>query len=196
MSDQPLEDDSEHVRPDDQFHKAYGGAMMAWARLEGCLFYWFMRASGMDEPLARAIYFSARSFTGRRDMLIAAIRFSSFDDQATAVIKAGIQKARRYSEFRNQVAHREPLFDIRQGSPTWAQFVLAEGRSLDEGNDMLTIKHLGIATRNFNALTQLLWQVHPTFRTTSTDATGCLRLIRELPNQAQSTEPNQIREEL
>jgi hypothetical protein len=84
MGDPSFDDDSESVNAHDQFHNAYGAVMTAWARVEGCLFYWFMSASGMEEPLARAIYFSAKSFMGRRDMLRAAIPFSRLDEDAPA----------------------------------------------------------------------------------------------------------------
>jgi hypothetical protein len=191
----PLFHVTDEINAHEQFHSAYGAMMAAWARLEGCLFHWFMSATELSEPRARAIYFSARSFTGRHDMLVGALPFDIFDEPIRKVIRAGIKKARKYSEFRNAVAHGEPVFDIRQQSATWGQFLLTDGRTLDDDPDAVTIKQLEIATSNFNELRRLLWDVHPMYRKPSLNAEGYLRLIRELPNQARSSEPTPIPEE-
>ncbi len=188
MTESSRESDPDAIDAHTQFHNAYGGAMAAWARLEGCLFYWFMSASGMNEAPARAIFFSARSFAGRRDMLWAILPFALFDQGAGDVIRAGLNKAQQYSEFRNKLAHREPVVDIRRESPTWAQILLVEGRDASGSPDAITISQLAAAMRNFDELRRLLWQVHPLERHPGTDAEGCLRLIRELPNQAHSRE--------
>jgi hypothetical protein len=188
-------DDPSSVNAHDQFHNAYGAAMTAWARLEGVLFYWFMDATGFNEPIARAIFFSARNFTGRRDMLRASLPFARFDDAGMAVIKAGLGKARKWSEFRNKIAHGEPVLDIRQQSASWGQFVLAEGKSIEESDPVVTVHDLNIATRNFDELRRLLWDAHPMYRTPTLDAGQYLRLIRELPNQGHSSERSRIPED-
>jgi hypothetical protein len=120
-------------------------------------------------------------------MLIAAIPFSPFNEPTRAILRGGIKKAREYSTFRNKITHGEPVLDIRQESPTWAQFVLAEGRSLEEDREAVTNTQLAAAERNFNELRRLLWDMHPFHRREDADPAKCLRLILELPNQPHSS---------
>jgi hypothetical protein len=48
------------------FFQAFGRTMSEWGRLESCLFYWFLVATEIPDDLARAVFFSAKAFTGRR----------------------------------------------------------------------------------------------------------------------------------
>jgi hypothetical protein len=85
--------------------------------LESAIFRWFQYSTGMSDPLARAVFYSARNFTGRRDMLIAALPFASLAKSEQAFIRTALKKTREYSAFRNQMAHREPILDARKESP-------------------------------------------------------------------------------
>jgi hypothetical protein len=81
MSDSAFDDkvemaDEELDRAKREFSIVYGEAMAEWSSLEGQLFYWFQLVTGMNERLGRAIFFSARSFAARADMLAAALQAS------------------------------------------------------------------------------------------------------------------------
>ena len=46
----------------EKFWAAIGEAMAAWSSVEDGLFEWFKRCTGMQETLARAVFYSAKSF--------------------------------------------------------------------------------------------------------------------------------------
>src|SRR5690348_4391750 len=84
-----------------EFYHAFGLAMAWWARMESCMFYWFMHAIDRREGLARDSFFSAKGFTGRRDMFNASIPHSPFEPDVRAFLRAASKTARQCSEFRN-----------------------------------------------------------------------------------------------
>jgi hypothetical protein len=183
------------------FYQAFGLTMASWARLESCMFYWFMNAIEKPEDVARAVFFSAKNFTGRRDMFNAAIPHSSFDNDIRAFLKAASKKARQYAEFRNRVAHGEPTIDGRRTSPSFMQYVLSEPRfprssALPEHalDSIVTNEHLDTATQNLTELVRLMWDMHPQYRVA--DARGTpqeyRQLVLRLPNKAHSKEPARI----
>jgi hypothetical protein len=53
---------------------AYGEALLQWSRLEQYLFFWFEFVTGMEHMIARAVFYSARNFNGRSEMLEAALK--------------------------------------------------------------------------------------------------------------------------
>ena len=59
----------------------------------------------MKPKMARAIFYSARSFNGRSEMFEAAMANSSLNEDAKAALEAVIAKAAAYSSFRNSLAH-------------------------------------------------------------------------------------------
>lgn len=113
----PLFHGKDEASARDSFHRAYGAAMEAWAQMEHALLAWFLSATGLSEPIGRAVFFSAKSFAGRRDMLDDVIPFSPFDEDVRAFLKAVLKKTKQYSEFRNKAVHGQPVFDVGKGSP-------------------------------------------------------------------------------
>ena len=101
--------------------------MAAWSTVEDGLFEWFKRCTGMHEQLARAVFYSAKSFEGRRDMLNSAIPFSSCDEKTREGIRKCVLRASQYVAFRNRIAHRHLVLSYEIKPP---QFVLIEGRTL------------------------------------------------------------------
>ena len=171
-----------------KFYCIYGETMTAWTSLETALFHWFMYSTKMDEAIARAVFYSARNFTGRRDMLIAALPYAPLSELEMEFIKAALKRVRRYAEFRNKAIHREPILDARRESPTWLQMILVEGSSIETNPDAITQKQLGIATKNFLDLRTMLETILPSQRSESASVELYLRLVRELPNEACSKE--------
>jgi hypothetical protein len=74
-------------------------ASEVWSTIEDGLFEWFKRCTGLQERLAKSVFYSARSFEGRRDMLTAAISFSPCDKKTRTGMRLCIKRARQYSEL-------------------------------------------------------------------------------------------------
>jgi hypothetical protein len=166
--------------------------MEAWGRLEGALFDWFMWVTKMEEQIARAIYFSATSFNGRREMLQAVPPLSSLDEPTEAFVKAAIKKAGQYASFRNRVTHGEPIWH-----PTRFEYVLAEGsrESCAVPDDAITTAQMKIGYLNIYGLYRLLRNFRSPLRR-MTDSKppspeAYLELVRALPNEACSRQSPQ-----
>lgn len=179
-----------------QFQEAFGRALMAWSHVEEGLYEWFKACSGIqNEHLARAIYYSARSFAGRRDMLVAAIPFSPFDEKARHALRLCLKRARAYSEFRNRFTHGHPIYLQGKHHERFEdEYVFAQGRTFySEANDYISLIDLMACTANFGALADLLLGFHPSWQAPAVCEVGCLAEILALPTEANSTEPSPTR---
>jgi hypothetical protein len=175
-----------------EFHKVFGRTLAAWSGIEEGLFEWFKACTGLQEQLARTIYYSVRSFIGRRDLLVAALALSRFDERTRNAIHLCTKRARTYSEFRNRIAHGHIVFDHGQVPP---QHVFMQGRTMSgpEHDPAVTIAELTIAAENFEKLGELLLGFHPEWQSAAVCEAGCLEEIQSLPSVANSKEPSQIR---
>jgi hypothetical protein len=198
ISDPPLPERvlphiSEEIAAREEFHGRLGAAMAEWARIEDALLYWFMVTANLEEPMARAVFFSARSFAGRKDMLQASIEPSAMEDDVRAFLRAGLKKAHQFSGFRNRTAHGQPMFDIDTASKTYKQYFLAEGsNSQNIRQDAVTLSDLSAATCNFHELARLLYDMLPWYRAKiSASPLGHLEAVRALPSEANSKAPPQ-----
>jgi hypothetical protein len=199
MSEPPTFTYAEEVRAREEFYRAFGAAMAAWARLESCLFYWFIEALKLEEATGRAIYFSAKSFGARREIFNAAIPHSTLPDEERDFLRAFSKKAAQYAEFRNRVAHGEPMFVMRSGSSLLKQYGLAEPRlsalrpvAVEQlEKEIVSVAQLNTATANFDELRRLAWDMHPAYRESSASPVAYRVQVLALPNQAYSTEPAQ-----
>jgi hypothetical protein len=188
MAKRPFTEE-EHSRALAEFRTTYGMAMEAWGRLEGVLFDWFMGATGIEERLARAIYFSAKSFNARRDMLQSALPFSSLDEPTKTFLKAALKKAAQFSSFRNAITHGEPKWH-----PKRFAYVLAEGsrESRPAPDDAVTIEQIKMGYLNFFELYRVLRDLRrPLFAITPDDPgppslEACLARVHALPQEAYS----------
>ena len=115
-----------HATARNEFYQVCGHLMLVWAELEEILLHWFMTASGMDQAKARAVFYSAKSFNGRADMLKAVIPLGPFDEATVEFIKAGLKKARQFSGFRNLAAHGAEEWRHEEADPP--TYVLADPR--------------------------------------------------------------------
>lgn len=59
-----------------EFFFVYGLAMSQWADIERGLYYWFAGITGMKAGMSRAIFYGAKGFGSRAEMLEAAIAFA------------------------------------------------------------------------------------------------------------------------
>jgi hypothetical protein len=177
----------------DIFHKELGKTLAAWSAVEDGLFEWFKRCTGMHEQLARAVFYSARSFEGRRDMLNAAIPFSPCNEKTRTGIRLCVARASAYVAFRNRISHGHLLF-ARPNELEPPQHLFAEGRKLsgpiDEKPNYVTLTDLKMAAINFGELTDCILGFHPEWQAPDVCEAGCLEEIRALPSEANSTEPS------
>jgi hypothetical protein len=94
---------------DEKFIVACGEALMEWSYIENRLFRWFKHLTRLPDAMARSVFFSARSFLGRSEMLAAAIEHAVFrgprGEIARDLIEEALQKANGYASFRNALAH-------------------------------------------------------------------------------------------
>lgn len=105
--------------PDDawrHFYQEYGEAMVAWQLLESEFATLFSFLTKIPPAMAIQIFYSARSFTGRIDIYKAGIIACGAPADVKTFARLLINKARKYSEYRNKFAHDQPLLR-QQGSP-------------------------------------------------------------------------------
>jgi hypothetical protein len=169
------------------FFQSHGEFMAEWAGIERGLFAWFAGISGMTDQMSRSVFYSARSFNGRGDMLEDAIEHDKkHTPEEIAFIKAGLKKAWNYSGFRNSAVHGEVILNVGNEEVFY---------SIIQGYDFqqvparpILIDELTAATENFAALKQCLLFARPEYRATpGTKAKSIeeyLALVQSLPNQA------------
>jgi hypothetical protein len=116
------------TKAEQEFHTVYGMTLAQWATIEQRLFFWFWYITKLPEPMARAIFYSAKNFNGRADMLSGSIECSTLPPKARAVAEECVRRSRAYQAFRNAITHGEPYWDMVPDSPTCSQTILLQGR--------------------------------------------------------------------
>lgn len=171
-----------------EFFHCYGVAMAEWAGVERSLSRWFLAMTQMPEPLARGIFYSARSFNARADMVQAAIGFCSQPQNASAitVVKAGLKKARSYSGFRNSMTHGDAILNL---GPDENYYSIVQGKDqLSDPASPILRNDLIVAAENFAALKIVLMESVPDASRTSTKTfeqyLAEIELLPSTPNPA------------
>lgn len=96
---------------EDSICLAVGKAIMEWAALERILAHAFGLASRTDPLIADAIFFSARAFKGKHDMMLSAILASQKRNPSDVefarlnLFKAALKKTKSWEVVRNRLAH-------------------------------------------------------------------------------------------
>jgi hypothetical protein len=169
-----------------EFAMYFGRAVTNWSHIESRLYDWFQLATGMQDRMARAIFFGARGFATRAEMLEAAIEHTKvFTPEQLNFLKEALKKARQYVGFRNKVAHGESVLSVVQGDNPRAFFVIAQSKNLPS-SEVLEIKDLISATESFQTLSHCLATAHPWLRERNQNLKSpaeCLSLVLALPNQ-------------
>lgn len=180
----------------DAFYLEYGRTLAQWAAIEARLSFWFEYVTKMPPPMASRIFYSARSFSGRSEMLEAAISQAKLPDAELEFIKEAVSKSIQYNSFRNQLAHGEPVHLLTMGAdrrPQLGEWALQQGRDrYSRTGPRINIKALGTAAANFGELATLLDQALPTRRLFGDEPSPekCLERVRELPNRPDSATPS------
>lgn len=175
----------------DELFQELGETMMEWSRVEASLMELFQRLTGMEHKMARRIFFSARSFNGRADLLRAAIATTEVDAEFVKLGQAAVARSLQYSAFRNALAHGAPLVVPELGSPLDLEPVIVEERELFNPfkDQPTTMPALRFAKGNFELLGSFIysgarWDGEDDELAPSKFA----ELIRQLPNPPQSKE--------
>ncbi len=169
-----------------EFYHFYGHALARWSQLETALYYWFERTTGMQDAMARAIFYGARGFFARAEMLDAAIEHAAtLSPTETAFLREALKKAKSYSSFRNKIAHGEPRLNVVEGTPeTKLHYTITQGRNTPaSGEEAISVTELATAADNFHTLAQCIRDMLP-FPVKNPKAKSpeeCLSLVRSLP---------------
>jgi hypothetical protein len=160
---------SDSVPPEamEEFHLKFGRAMGAWATVERELGTLFMMLTKIEPAMATQIYYSARSFTGRLDILKSSLAAAKVTDEAKNVTQKVITKSRQYCEFRNKIAHDLPVLGPGHPPGSRAQMVIVDAKSqfqppelkkhyLDRG---VTIEDMAHIANCFDALAKIIWDL-------------------------------------
>jgi hypothetical protein len=147
------------TREINEFQRHLGKAIAAWARIESMFCTYFQNLTGMQRVAARSVFFSARSFNGRSDMLKALIHVVDIKPtEYESFLKAAIKKANQFVSTRNQIAHGESLCVDNPDSPYHRQHIILDGSEplLELSTTVITQDGLINAADNFLQLAYAL----------------------------------------
>jgi len=177
-----------------EFYHFYGHALARWAQLEMALYYWFVRTTGMQDAMARAIFYGARGFMARTEMLEGAIEHASIlKPTEKSFLKEALKKAKGYSSFRNKVAHGEPRLNVVEAAGTEGEaklhFTITQGRNTpSETEETISVAQLRTAGDTFHILAQCVRDMLPVSvkNPTAKPPEECLALVLALPTEPSS----------
>lgn len=186
------------VTPDtsyaEAFYKAYGFAMVEWARVEDALSMWFTSITEMRPAMAKAVLNSAKAFTPQALMLSSAIEHAPMRAEVAEFLKAAINKALTYYQFRNRIAHGMPRINSTDHeNPIFEWHESKHILSLEP----ITRERINICAKNFGDLADAIMLAH--FITTREDGPSeprmkSLKLLQRqvilLPNPADRPTPS------
>ncbi|MCK2057122.1 hypothetical protein [Methylobacterium sp. 37f] len=197
MSENPLPptiDIDAQLKAQNEFEAAFGRAMLQWAELENVLGLWFCVATGMSEHMGRAIFYSTTSFRPKLDLLYAAIDATDNLADTKHFLKSVLSKSRKYSTFRNAMAHGHVHYNMIQETATYRQFVLSDGaiKSAEDLDGGITYSKLIIAISNITDLATLSLDILPGPRQSRPEISPEEHRLRvhRLPTEAWSDQPN------
>jgi hypothetical protein len=161
----------------EKFHQAYGAAMGQWAGVENALSYLFVRLTGTPEGMGRDLFFSARSFLGRVDMLAACISHVQDLPEAKDFLRELVKKAGNWQSARNTLAHdiHEITVDYEADG---ANYIIS-----DRANKIINAEKISNAAENFLVLGLLIINCRGHIRTVR-EPQLCLQVIEKLPKSA------------
>jgi hypothetical protein len=177
-------------------YPSLGRAISHWALLENQLATWLSLVSAMPLRMAKDIFFSANSFNGRVDIVLAAIENSTASDADRLFLETVLHKAEDYSKFRNRFVHGLPLVKVVGEVRTPVIIHPYGGNVPEKVKEAITAEMLDIAANNFARLTDLMMQAHfervfrakPPHRDLSqAQREELLKQVELLPNEPQSS---------
>jgi hypothetical protein len=136
-------------------YEALGRAVAAWARVEGELSYWFVAISGLDEAMARDLFFTPTSFNARVELLSTVIDHSSASKAHKDFAAIVLEKCKRYSAVRNKLVHWSPHTDL-EGLWTPILVPFPEPPMGVRPSNCLTVDQISNAAENFQILSRTM----------------------------------------
>lgn len=187
MSERSDAETAEILEARAEFHEAYGAFMMHWAALEHSLGAWFTRLSGMPVRRSAAVFYSAKNFAGRADLVEAIMPHCEVEQEYLNLLRQCIKRARQYNSFRNSVAHGQSIYGaFPRGSEE--RFVLIPGGppAYVRQENVIAVHQLQTAARNVGWLGHFMREADFHRRGTGRGAPPqkCLEQVLALPNRA------------
>ncbi len=153
-----------------EFHLHYGGALAAWTCIESHLSHLFELVTRMPVIMASHIFFSARSFQGRIEMLEASVRAARHAQNPNTTgldaIQTILKKSEIWSKSRNSLAHDIPAIDLKPGSLSSWQFIIKKGKTIwsrpdlpEISEDRVTVSQMIVMRENFLTLGDLIMAI-------------------------------------
>ena len=164
-----------------------GHTLTRWAQLETSLYYWFARITAMPEGMSRAIFYGARGFAARAEMLESAIKHATtLTAEQTTFLKEAVKKARQYSVFRNRIAHGEPRLNVVNLGTPEIHYTITQGKNTPAGEEeAITLDDLSTAADNIHLLSDCIRDMFPfklqTMKANPRSPAECLAQVVALP---------------
>jgi len=135
---------------DGEFYRAYGRAMASWSELERGLGTILVRVTGLSPKMAGAIFYSARSFQGRAEMVQACIPFAKTTPAGKAFLTGLVNRAGGYAKTRNALAHDRHMMHVHRSADPHLTFKMTI--EAPDGIVSLEIRGVTNAAQNFTYL--------------------------------------------
>jgi hypothetical protein len=169
-----------------KLYVAIGEAISEWSRLEHALASAFAITLGINEAVAEQVFFSARSFNGKHDMLMAALKARAVHEKHPEhkrfeIFRSGCKKAEKWASARNKLAHERPTVSAL-GKELIGGVLTPNVLSRDiqtHFQQCMTTEAISESAKSFQALTQAVLLACEQDEETSLDT--LLQRVRELP---------------
>ena len=178
-----------------RLHAAIGEAIVEWSQIERQLATWFQIISGMPEDMANGVFYAHNAFDSKLRVITEVFKYSKAPEHELEFAHAVFEKANRYADLRNRLAHWVAITDHSSGRPV-AQLIQPRGNSIKNLESGLTPESLAQASRNFGKLNELMVSAHfermfkhqpMSHRRTLPEL---LLQVQQLPNEASSGQPS------
>jgi hypothetical protein len=164
-----------------EFYVTYGRAMAAWAGLESALCSLFVRLTDTRLALGTAVFYSAKSFRGKAEMIGACVEHVRMVPAGKHFLEKVVGVASTYSQTRNSLAHDEHAWEVHEGESAFVEITI---KRVTNG-EQLTETEIGYADTNFTHLALVvLVSLGGRSRTLLRAPELCLSLLDLLPSEA------------
>jgi hypothetical protein len=173
-----------------EFLHAFGLAMAQWAALERALYWWFERATRIRKEMASSIFYGARGFRARAEMIESILEHATLlSTTEVAFLKEAIKKAKQFSVFRNTIAHGEPRQHVtRKGDEIGLDYRIVQAKYLTANQgETLAVEDIRRGADNIHTLQRCITEMTPWLRRRNKNLRSreeCLAQVLALPIQA------------
>jgi hypothetical protein len=140
---------------DGAFYLAYGRAMAGWSSVERSLGGVFARITHLSDPVATAVYYSAKSLQGRVEMVRAVIPFARTVPPGREFLTRSCSLISSWSATRNRLAHDPHVLHVDQTDDIARPKVTRKISSM-KAAEPVELEHLERAQLNFNFLAMVI----------------------------------------